>query len=402
MYHCVQELDLNESTYEYLKEPFRFIEVSFPLKTDSGEVKFLKGYRSQHNNALGPYKGGIRFHPEVTVEETKALSMWMTLKCALVGVPFGGGKGGVVCDPRSMSMREKERVSREYIRSMGNFLGPQIDIPAPDVYTDAQVMAWMADEYSNIKQQPAFGVVTGKPLPVGGCIGREEATSRGCVYAVKEAANILNIPLDGARVVIQGAGNVGIHAARLLDYAGAKIIAISDSRGGVINQEGLDVNQVYHHKKKTGALKGFEGGDAVEAWEIFDLDCEIMIPAAMEKQITEKNAGSIKAKIIAEGANGPTTPEADKILKDRGVLVIPDILANAGGVTVSYFEWVQNNYGFQWNQGKVNQQLEQKITDAFRMAYDFIQNRTEIDMRTGAYMYAIRRLAEAMEYRGWL
>ncbi len=403
MKECVNKMELSPAVYEYLKEPFRFIEVSIPLEKDEGGIEVITGYRSQHNNVLGPYKGGIRFHPEVTVEETKALSMWMTLKCAIVGVPFGGGKGGVICDPRNMSLKEKERVSRGYIRAMANFLGPEIDIPAPDVYTDAQVMAWMADEYSSIKQVPAFGVVTGKPIPVGGCVGRKEATSRGCAYIAKEAANTLNIPLKGARIAIQGAGNVGGYAATLLREEGAKIIAISDSRGGVYHPEGLEVDKVLTYKKETGALKGFTGGEEISNRELLALECELLIPAAMENQITGENADSVKARIIVEGANGPTTPEADLILNDKKILLAPDVLANAGGVTVSYFEWVQNNYGFIWDEVTVNSRLEKRMTDAFRMVYNFNQeNGAQSNLRTSAYMYSVRKLAEAMEHRGWL
>ncbi len=403
MQESVERLGLSQGVYEYLKEPLRFIEVSIALHTDKGEVQVLKGYRSQHNNVLGPYKGGIRFHPEVTAEETKALSMWMSLKCSLVGVPFGGGKGGVICDPRNMSLAEKERVSRGYIKSMAHFLGPELDIPAPDVYTDAQVMGWMADEYSSIMQKPAFGVVTGKPLPVGGCIGRKEATSRGCVFAALDAAETINLSIAGARIAIQGAGNVGSNAALMLEEQGAKIIAISDSRGGVYHPEGLDTEKILQHKSETGSLKDAPQGSEISNQELITLDCDILIPAAMENQITGDNAGEVKAKIIAEGANGPTTPEADHILTENKVLVVPDILANAGGVTVSYFEWVQNNYGFQWEETTVNSNLKQKISDAFRKVYDFTHdNGPNIPMRTGAYMYAVQRMGEAMLHRGWL
>lgn len=399
----VERLQLSPVVYEYLKAPSRFVEAAIPVEMDSGEVKVFTGYRSQHNNVLGPYKGGIRFHWEVTPDEVKALSMWMTLKCALVGVPFGGGKGGVVCDPRRMSKKEKERLSRGYIRALGSVLGPELDIPAPDVYTDAQVMAWMADEYSNIRQVPAFGVVTGKPLSVGGCVGREEATSRGCAFAVREAAKALGLPLQGARVAIQGFGNVGGHAALLLAAEGCEIVAVSDSRGGVYNPDGLDAPALIAHKKSTGAVAGFPGSKAISNLELLAVDCDILIPAAMENQITCDTAGSVKARIVAEGANGPTTPDGDAILFKKGVLVVPDILANSGGVTVSYFEWVQNNYGFRWDAETVNKRLEDKIVEAFRLVYLFThENGTTLDMRTGAYMYAVKKLSDAMQIRGWL
>jgi glutamate dehydrogenase len=399
----VERLKLSPSVYEYLKVPMRFVEVAIPVEMDDGSTRVFTGYRSQHNNVLGPFKGGIRFHPEASPDEVKALSMWMTLKCALVGVPFGGGKGAVVCDPRQMSLKEKERVSRGYVRAMGNVLGPETDIPAPDVYTDAQVMAWMADEHTIIMQKPSFGVVTGKPLPVGGCVGREEATSRGCVFAAREAARALNIPLKSCRIAIQGAGNVGGYAALLLQEEGCTIVAITDSRGGLYNPAGMDARAVMAHKKRTGSLAGFPGADAITNAELFRLDCDILIPAALENQITGDNAAGVKAKIVVEGANGPTTPDGDRILKEKNVLLVPDILANSGGVTVSYFEWVQNNYGFRWDAETVNKRLEDKMVEAFRMVYSFTsQNCANLDMRSGAYMYAIQRLAEAMHYRGWL
>ncbi|MEW5783912.1 MAG: Glu/Leu/Phe/Val dehydrogenase [Bacillota bacterium] len=399
----VERLELSPIVYEYLKVPMRFVEVAIPVEMDDGSTKVFTGYRSQHNNVLGPYKGGIRFHPGANPDEVKALSMWMTLKCALVGVPFGGGKGAVVCDPRQLSLKEKERVSRGYVRAMGNVLGPETDIPAPDVYTDAQVMAWMADEHSIIMQKPSFGVVTGKPIPVGGCVGREEATSRGCVFAAREAARAVNIPLKACRIAIQGAGNVGGHAALLLHEEGCKIVGITDSRGGLYNPDGLDAKTVMAYKKANGSLEGYPGAEPISNQQLLTLDCDVLIPAALENQITCDNAAAVKAKIVVEGANGPTTPDGDRILKERNILLVPDILANSGGVTVSYFEWVQNNYGFRWDAVTVNKRLEDKMVEAFRMVYSFTQkNCSGVDMRTGAYMYAIQRVAEAMHYRGWL
>ncbi len=399
----VDLLEMSNDVYEHLRVPMRFVEASIPVEMDDGSIKVLTGYRAQHNNVLGPYKGGIRFHPNSTPDEVKALSMWMTLKCALVGTPFGGGKGAVVCDPRNMSIKEIERVSRGYVRAMGTVLGPETDIPAPDVYTNAQVMAWMADEYTTIMREPAFGVVTGKPIAVGGCVGREEATSRGCVYIAREAARTLDIPFKGARVAIQGAGNVGGFAALLLAEEGCKIVGISDSKSGVYDPQGLDAQKVVEHKKKTGSLEGISGPKEITNEELLALDCDILIPAAMENQITGKNAADVKAKIVVEGANGPTTPEGDKILKDNNVLVVPDVMANSGGVTVSYFEWVQNNYGFRWDFATVDKHLQEKMVEAFGNVYGFYcEHCTGSDMRTGAYMYAIKKLAEAMQYRGWL
>jgi glutamate dehydrogenase len=399
----VELLRLSPAVYECLKVPMRFVEVSIPVEMDDGKMKVFTGYRSQHNNVLGPFKGGIRFHPDSNPDEVKALSMWMTLKCSLVGVPFGGGKGAVVCDSRKLSLKEKERVSRGYVRAMGEILGPETDIPAPDLYTDAQVMAWMADEYTHIKQKPSFGVVTGKPLPVGGCVGREEATSRGCVIALQQALAVLDIPLEGARVVIQGAGNVGGYSALLLEEEGCKVIAISDSRGGIYNPAGLDAQAVMAHKKKTGSLECFPGAEPVTNRELLQLECEVLLPAALENQLTADNAGQVRARVVVEGANGPTTPEADRIFHERNILMVPDILANSGGVTVSYFEWVQNNYGFRWDAATVNQRLNDKIVEAFRAVYQFNREHCpNAGMRTAAYAYAIQRLAEAMHYRGWL
>ncbi len=400
---AVEQLGMSNDVYEHLRTPMRFVEAAVPVEMDDGSIKVFTGYRSQHNNVLGPYKGGIRFHPDSTADEVKALSMWMTLKCAIVGTPFGGGKGAVVCDPRKMSIKEKEKVSRGYVRAMGTVLGPETDIPAPDVYTDAKVMAWMADEYSTIMREPSFGVVTGKPLAVGGCVGREEATSRGCVYVAKEAARTLDIPLKGARVVVQGAGNVGGFAALLMAEEGCKIVGISDSRLGVYDPSGLNIQEIMEHKKKTGSLEGIAGVKEISNLELLALDCDVLIPAAMENQITAENAHEVKAKIVVEGANGPTTPEGDQILKENNVLVVPDVMANSGGVTVSYFEWVQNNYGFSWDFATVDKHLREKMIGAFNRVYGFYcEQCIGSDMRTGAYMYAIRQLAEAMQYRGWL
>lgn len=399
----VELSELSEDVYEHLKTPMRFVEVAVPVEMDNGSTKVFTGYRSQHNNVFGPYKGGIRYHPAVTTDSIKALSMWMTLKCSLVGVPFGGGKGAIVCEPSTMSMREREKMTRSYVRVLGSILGPETDIPAPDVATDSQVMAWIADEYSNIMRVPSFGVVTGKPLAVGGCVGRTEATGRGVFFITREAANAIDMDLNKARVAIQGFGNVGSNAAILFAEAGIPVVAVSDVSGGVANKDGLNIYALIDHVEKTGFVKGFAGGEEISNEDLITIDCDILIPAALENQITGDNANQVKAKIVIEGANGPTTPEADHILKDNSVLVVPDILANSGGVTVSYFEWVQNNYGFRWDLDTVNRRLEEKMTEAFKLVYSFFCEKCiGSDMRTGAYRYSIQRLSEAMQYRGWL
>lgn len=399
----VELAELSGEVYEHLKTPMRFVEVAIPVEMDDGKTKVFTGYRCQHNNVFGPYKGGIRYHHAVTTDTIKALSMWMTLKTSLVGVPFGGGKGAVICDPFSMSMKERERMTRGYVQALGTILGPETDIPAPDVGTDAQVMAWIVDEYSNIVRVPSFGVITGKPLAVGGCVGRKEATGRGCFFMTREASKVLNIPFENARIAIQGFGNVGSNAAILFAEIGSPVVAVSDVSGGIYNKDGIDIYKLLQHVEETGFVKGFPGVEEITNDELLAIDCDILIPAALENQLTGANADRVKARVVIEGANGPTTPEADQILKDKNVLVVPDILANSGGVTVSYFEWVQNNYGFRWDLETVNKRLEDKMVEAFHMVYGFFCDHCAgSDMRTGAYMYSIRRLAEAMHYRGWL
>ncbi len=399
----VDFLELTPDVYEHLSKPMRFVEVAIPVLMDDGTTKVYTGYRSQHNNVLGPYKGGIRYHPDAEPDEVKALSILMTLKCSLVGVPFGGGKGAVVCEPYSMSMREKEKVSRGFVKALGTIIGPETDIPAPDVATDAQVMAWMADEYTTIMREPSFGVVTGKPIAVGGCVGREEATGRGVVCVTKEAARTLGLSYKGSRIVIQGAGNVGGTAAQMLHDDGCKVVGLSDVSGGVHDPAGLDIDTIMASVRKGKLLKEIEGLEIISNTELLALDCDILIPAALENQITGTTAKNVKAKIVVEAANGPTTPEGDRILKENDVFVVPDILANSGGVTVSYFEWVQNNYGFRWDLETVNRRLEEKMVEAFTQVYSFFCDKCHgSDMRTGAYMYSIQRVAEAMHWRGWL
>jgi glutamate dehydrogenase (NAD(P)+) len=353
----------------------------------------------QHNLSRGPAKGGIRYHPDVTLDEVRALAMWMTWKCAVVGIPYGGAKGGVVCNPKQMSERELERLTRRFTSEIIMFIGPDSDIPAPDVNTDAQTMAWIMDTYSMTKGYSVPAVVTGKPVEIGGSLGRREATGRGVMFTTREALKHLGMPIEGVRVVVQGFGNVGAIGAELLQELGCTVIAVSDSRGGVYNPKGLDARDVMRHKKETGAVAGYPGTDAVTNKELLELDCEVLVPAALENEITKENADRLKARVIAEGANGPTTPEADDILFDKGSFVIPDILANAGGVTVSYFEWVQGLQNFFWTEEEVNQNLEKIMVKAFQDVLAISQRR-EVNMRIAAYILAIDRVATATLLRG--
>lgn len=397
-----EALGLDPAVYRLLSRPMRFIEVAIPVRMDDGRTEVFVGYRSQHNDALGPTKGGIRFHPSVTPDEVKALSMWMTLKCALMELPFGGGKGGVVCDPKRLSPRELEGLSRGYIQALAQVMGEKKDIPAPDVYTNQQVMAWIADEFSQIRQQNAFAIVTGKPLVIGGSKGRNEATARGAVTVVREAARVVDLDIRHATAVIQGYGNAGSVAHRLLYELGVRVIAVSDSSGGIFNPEGLDPRAVAEHKRATGSVTGFPGAEAISNEELLELPCDILLPAALENQITAGNAPRIRARLVGELANGPTTPEAHRILVERGVLVLPDILANAGGVTVSYFEWVQNLTHYYWTEQEVNERLEQRMVGAFRRVWEAARELGTADLRLAAYAVAVRRVTEAMEVRGWV
>jgi glutamate dehydrogenase len=399
---AVSRLGLHPAVYEVLKQPLRELTVVIPVEMDDGTVRVFTGYRVQHNSALGPAKGGIRFHPDVTLEEVKALAMWMTFKCAVVGLPYGGGKGGVVCNPKELSPGELERLSRGYVRAVAEILGPEKDIPAPDVYTNPRIMAWMMDEFSRYKGYNEFGVITGKPLIVGGSAGRNEATARGCAIVVREAAKMLGIPLAGATVAVQGFGNAGSIVARLLHEMGCRIVAVVDSTGGACNTAGMDPVKLRDHKTKTGSVKGFPGSKPISSTELLTLDCDILVPAALENQITASVAGQVRAKIVAEAANGPTTPEGDRILNQKGIFVIPDILASAGGVTVSYFEWVQNNMGYYWTEEEVNRRLEEIMVRGFHEVVAMRKLGRDVDMRLAAYMVAVKRVAEAMEVRGWL
>jgi len=396
---AVKYLKLKRGIVEYLRYPKRELTVNFPVKMDDGSVKIFTGYRVHHNIVLGPAKGGIRYHPDVTLDEVRALAMWMTWKCAVVGLPFGGGKGGVICNPKEMSDQELENLTRRYTTEISIMIGPEIDIPAPDVGTNAQVMAWLMDTYSMHKGYSVLPVVTGKPVSIGGSLGRAEATGRGVMIVAREACKHLDMPFEGATAVVQGYGNVGAVAAYLLHDAGCRVIGVSDSRGGVYNPKGLDPRDVLRHKKETKSVVGYPGADTITNEELLELPCDILIPAALEKQITEKNADKIKAKLIVEGANGPTTPDADKILKGNGVFVVPDILANAGGVTVSYFEWVQGLQSFFWSEEEINCKLEKIMAKSFAEVWTVAQDKG-IDMRTAALVRAIDRVAEAIYIRG--
>ena len=395
-----KRLKLDAGLVSLFKTPKRELTVNFPVKMDDGSLKMFTGYRVQYNDALGPFKGGIRYHWNVSIDEVRALACWMTWKCALMGLPYGGAKGGVICNPKEMSRGELERMTRRFATAISLIIGPERDIPAPDVYTDAQTMAWIMDTISMNVGYAVPGVVTGKPVAIGGSLGRDEATSRGLMYTVREACKRIKLNPKGASVAVQGYGNVGYNAARLLhDELGCKVFAVSDSRGGVSSEKGFDPHDVLAHKEKKGSVVGFPGTKAVSNEEILELGVDILVPAALENQITSENAPRIKAKIVAEGANGPTTPEADDILHRRGIVVIPDILANGGGVTVSYFEWVQNLQQFFWTDADVREKLEGHMTQAFNNVWETAQ-RDKSDLRMAAYTVAIGRVAEAYKLRG--
>jgi glutamate dehydrogenase len=394
-------LSLDPAIEEILKEPKRVLIVTFPVRMDNGSTKVFKGFRSQHNDAIGPCKGGIRFHPDVTLDEVKALSMWMTFKCGVVGLPYGGGKGGVICNPKEMSQRELELVSRGFIEAISAIIGPDKDIPAPDVYTNAQMMAWMMDTFSRLKGSNQFGVITGKPLILGGSLGRNEATAQGCIFTIIKAVEKIGLTLEGASVAVQGYGNAGFIAARLLHGLGCKVVGVSDSCGAVYNKDGIDPLLLSDHKRTTGSCINFAGCDRITNEELLELPVDILVPAALENQITRENADNIQAKIVAEAANGPTTPDADKILHAKGIIVIPDILANAGGVTVSYFEWVQNNMNYYWSAEEVQGKLKTIMYDSFDRVYAASQQHN-VDLRTAAYIVSIARVAEAIQARGFV
>ncbi len=392
-------LDLDASLRNVLSSPKRQLIVSIPVKMDGGDVQVFEGYRVQHNIARGPAKGGIRYHPNVTLDEVKALASWMTWKCATVGIPYGGGKGGVICDPKRMSKGELERLTRRYAFEIAPIIGPDRDIPAPDVYTDEQTMAWIMDTISMVRGHTELGVVTGKPISLGGSQGRAEATARGCLYALREACRVTGMDLKGARVAVHGFGNAGANIARLAALDGARIVAAADSRAGIYSESGIDIPAALKHKAETKSLAGVAGTKAMAPDDIIGVDCDILLPSALENAITLANVGTVKAKIIGELANGPTTPGADRILFANGVFMIPDILANAGGVTVSYYEWVQDQNSFFWSEKQINETLEQTMRTAFTSVHETAL-KYETDMRTAAYILAVDRVADATSVRG--
>ncbi|TET18639.1 Glu/Leu/Phe/Val dehydrogenase [Candidatus Bathyarchaeota archaeon] len=403
-------LNLEPNIVEVLSSPERMLIVSIPVKMDDGKLKVFTGYRVQHNTARGPAKGGIRYHPGVCLDEVKSLAFWMSVKNAVVGVPFGGGKGGITCNPKKMSEGELERLTRGYAAAIAKFVGPDQDIPAPDVGTNAQIMGWFTDEYCKIVGKCVPGVITAKPLEIGGSRGRGTATGRGAFFATLEAVKTFNIPLKGARVSIQGYGNVARPIAKYLYELGCKIVAVSDSTGGVYNPEGMHPVKLAKFKTKTRSVKGFLGSKEISTIDPITVDCDILIPAALENQITEKNASKVQAKLIVEEANGPTTAEADRILYEKGVVIVPDVLANAGGVTVSYFEWVQNRMGYYWSDEEVDEKLKQVMTKAFKGVYQnakqyqvdtsLTTQQSLMDMRTAAYVTAVKKIVDAMRALG--
>jgi len=399
---AVATLGLDEATHQLLRWPQRELQVTFPVRMDDGSVRIFHGYRVQYNGARGPTKGGLRWHPDETIDTVRALSAWMTWKTAVVDLPLGGGKGGVTCNPKELSAGEKERLARAYIRAVGRFLSETQDVPAPDVYTTPEIMAWMMDEYETIFGQHSPGVITGKPIALGGSAGRGDATARGGVYVTREAAKKLGVDLAGKSMAVQGFGNAGQFAALLgNEILGMKLVAASDSQGGVCSAKGLDAKALVNHKQKTGGVAGFPGAESISNEKLLELDVTVLFPAALENMITDKNADRIKAKIVCELANGPTTPEADAVLWKNKVFVIPDFLANAGGVTVSYFEQVQNAYNYYWNLELVYSRLDEKMTKGFADVYA-MHERHNVNMREAAYLVSVSRVAEACKLRGWV
>jgi glutamate dehydrogenase (NAD(P)+) len=402
---AAEYMGLDETTHELLRWPMREFHVRIPVKMDDGSVEIFEGFRVQYNYARGPTKGGLRFHPEETFDTIRALAAWMTWKCAIVDIPLGGGMGGVVCNPKGLSLGELERLSRGYVRALGHSMGPHVDVPSPDVYTNPQVMAWMMDEYNVIAGQQLPGAITGKPVALGGSEGRVEATARGGASCIREAAAEIGLELEGATVALQGYGKVGAPAHQLLTEAlGVKVVAVSDSRGGVYCPDGLDPDAVAAHKQDNGTVLGFTCCDTcqrISNADLLELDVDILVPAALEGVLRAENASRVQAKIVAELADGPTTPEADRILGEKGVFVIPDFLCNAGGVTVSYFEQVQNAYGFYWDLDLVYERLDRKMSSAFYAVRD-VADRYQIHNRVAAYLIAVARVAEACKLRGWV
>ncbi|TVP82833.1 MAG: Glu/Leu/Phe/Val dehydrogenase [Alkalicoccus sp.] len=400
IHKALGKLGFSEEVYELMKEPMRMLTVRIPVRMDDGSTKIFTGFRAQHNDAVGPTKGGVRFHPDVTETEVKALSIWMSLKAGIVDLPYGGGKGGIICDPRNMSFPEVERLSRGYVRAISQIVGPTKDIPAPDVLTNSQIMAWMMDEYSRIKEFDSPGFITGKPIVLGGSHGRESATAKGVTICIREAAKRRGIELQGARIVIQGFGNAGSFLAKFMHDAGALVVGISDVQGALYDPEGLDIDYLLDRRDSFGTVSNLFK-NTISNKELLEMDCDILVPAAIENQITEDNADRIKASIIVEAANGPTTMKATEMLYNRGILLVPDVLASSGGVTVSYFEWVQNNQGYYWTEEEVGTRLEKVMISGFENVYRVAQMRN-VDMRLAAYMVGVRKMAEASRFRGWI
>lgn len=396
---AARKLNLDEGLWKLLRSPSREIIVHFPVPLDDGRIEMFTGFRVQHSIARGPCKGGIRYSPEVTLDEVRALASWMTWKCAVVNIPFGGAKGGVICDPKKMSQGELERMTRRYTSEISDFIGPEKDVPAPDMNTNEQTMAWIMDTYSMHARHTVTSVVTGKPLSIGGSLGRIEATGRGVMVACDESLRYLNMPMDGCRVVIQGFGNVGSNAARLMMEHGYRIVGITEVDGGLFNPAGIDIHQLIEYKYRNGSILGFQGAEAMPSDELLVCDCEVLIPAATENVITSRNAEQIKARIVVEGANGPTTAVADEILAEKRIFVVPDILANAGGVTASYFEWVQDRQGYFWKEAMVNEQLETILRDSFDDVVRYAEAHN-VNNRIAAYMLAIDRVAITVRQRG--
>lgn len=400
IHDALQRLGIPEAAFELLREPMRMLNVRIPVRMDDGSVKIFSGYRAQHNDSVGPTIGGVRFHPKINDDEIKALSMWMSLKCGIADLPLGGGKGGIICNPRTLSFGELERLSRGYVRSISQIVGPTKDIPAPDMYTNSQIMAWMLDEYNRLRKFDFPGFITGKPLVLGGSEGREEAGALGAAICIEEAAKIRGLKVKGARIIVQGFGNAGSYIAKFLHKSGAVVVGISDVYGALYDPDGLNIEYLLSRRDSFGTVTSLFDGTITNE-ELLEQDCDILVPAAISNQITAKNAQNIRAKIIVEAANGPTTIEATRILIERGILLVPDVLAGSGGVTVSYFEWIQNKQGYYWDEEEVANKLRRKIVSAFHQIYEISKIR-DVDLRVAAYMVGVKKLVEASRFRGWI
>ena len=396
---AISYLNYPKEVFEFLKKPMRFLEVSIPVKMDDGTTQIFQGYRAQHNDATGPTKGGIRFHPDVTAEEVKALAGWMSLKCGITDLPYGGAKGGIVCEPRNMSLSELQRLSRGYVRAVSQIVGPTKDIPAPDMYTNSQIMAWMLDEYDHIREFDSPGFITGKPLVLGGSEGRETATSKGVLYTIQLVSEIKNIPITGMRVIIQGFGNVGSYLAEYLHELGAKVVGVSDALGALYDPQGLDIPYLMENRDSFGVVTTLYN-DTISNQELLEKECDILIPAAIGGVITRENAERLQCQIVIEAANGPTSKEAIQILDEKGIMVVPDILANSGGVIVSYFEWCQNNQGYYWPAALVDERLKEKMTESF-LNIVHTADKFGTNLKVAAYIQGIRKIVEACRLRGW-